>query len=441
MAGGPARLSGLRGAPLFAAANVTGPALPILSIVEARRLALDAQLLGRQAGGEEEFDLERVIGMVQRLGYLQRDPLSVVAPSHRMVLWSRLGHDAGKEVDTALWQQRSLFEYWAHAAAIVPTSDFQLHRWRMQHYRRGSVPFDAANQGWLERNRSLRRAILRRLDREGPLPALAFAERSAAPSASGWGSWRDHQRMLEVLWFQGLVTVTGRDHRGRLWGLTESWLPETLAAPQIPKHKALLELSARSLSALGVATRRQVATHLMGGSPPTVMASIDRLCTMGLATEVAVHGASGAIPGRWIASIAALKSWEEGRLGDWSGRTTLLSPFDNLIIDRARTEAIFDFHYRMEIYVPRSRRRYGYYVLPILHQDKLVGRLDCQRDLGVGSLEVVSIHAEPAVPPASEIGESIRAALWSLAAAVGMEQVAVRDPAGVPPPWRSALSY
>ncbi|MHB8393563.1 MAG: winged helix-turn-helix domain-containing protein [Candidatus Dormibacteria bacterium] len=418
---------------------VKTPALPALTLAEARRLALDAQRLGTRPECDQPPTVESVTALVRRLGYLQRDPLAVVAPSHRLVLWSRLGRDAFTEVEAGLWEQRSLFEYWAHAAAILPTSDFPLHRWRMQHYRRGPATFDAGTQSWIEGKRSLRRSILRRLATDGPLPASAFASHPTVPRVAGWSSWGDHQRMLELLWFQGLTSVAGRDRRGRLWALTESWLPDVMTGPPIPQSRALIELAARSLEALGVATGRQIGTHLIGGAPRSIAASIDRLCALGLAQEVEVVGDSGPLPGRWLASMPAVRSWEKGLLRDWSGRTTLLSPFDNLIIDRARTEAIFDFHYRMEIYVPRAQRRYGYYVLPILHQDRMVGRVDCRRDIEARALEVLSVHAEPRVPHAPEIGALILLALRSLATAVGMEEVALRDPGGVPTPWKTTL--
>ncbi len=414
--------------------------LPELTVRQVRRLALDAQSLGAAPFSAAAAGPDSVVRLIRRLGYVQRDPLSVVAQSHELVLWSRLGQLQGGAVEVTLWQDRELFEYWAHAAAILPSADYPLHLWRMRHFRRRPPSYGAGMAEWIASNQQLRRHLLRRLAATGPLPAGGMGLPSKRPrDRSGWPALTDQQRMLEVLWFQGLVGVARRDGRGRLWDLIERTLPAAATAPQVTRTQAMLDLADRSLQAQGVATARQIARHLNGGAPSGIDLLAAQLVRQGRAREVAVRGHDGLIPGPWLISSAALESWESGALDSWRGRTVLLSPFDNLIIDRRRTELVFQFRYRMEIYLPPARRQFGYYVLPILCGDRLVGRLDCRRNLADGCLEILSVHEEPGVRTPAGIAPAIRAALLSLARAAHLESITFRDPKRVAAQWRAGL--
>jgi uncharacterized protein YcaQ len=317
---------------------MTSRVLPRVELEQARRMALDNQALGAHAqlvAGDASF-VDRLVGLVEALGYLQRDPLGVVCPSHELVLWSRLGSYPRQALERALWQQRTLFDYWAHAAAIVPTRDFQLHRWRMGRYGRWRTPGERRHAEWIRANRPLRRAILDRLRREGPLSGSAFANRRAPrPEPTAWSAG-EHQRLLDQLWLRGRLFVAGRGPRGRIWELAERWLPERLAEPNLSGRLALAALSERTLGALGVASTDQVGFHFWRGHGD-LAASLELLAKQGRAQEVIVTGAEGELPGRWFASPAALERWERYRHEAWSGRTTLLSPFDSLIWDRKRT--------------------------------------------------------------------------------------------------------
>lgn len=403
-----------------------------LSLAQARRLAVAGQ---RLLAPPTAVDLARVIRLVEQIGYLQRDPLSIVAPSHLLVLWSRLGTFDRALVDRALWQDRSLFEYWAHAASIVPTSDFPAHRWSMRNYGRGATNSDLRLRAWLEANRSLRRQILSRLRREGRLPAAAFggAVRVRRPT-SGWNEQREVERMLFHLWLGGTLSVAGRDGRGRLWELTERWLGPQLGGRRPSSTRLTEQLAERSLRALGVATELQIRQYMGAGRYGHLTRVLERLERRGALQAVTVQGAAGPLPGRWWAHRADL----EGALpraspAPWS--TTLISPFDNLIIARRRTEALFDFDFKMEIYVPAGLRQYGYYVLPILHRDRLVGRVDLRRDRGLDRLVAVAVHGESGAPAGAEVGRGIRDALHRLAEFVGVGEVEVGQLLSVPPAW------
>jgi hypothetical protein len=425
-----------------AAVSVAGRAAPALTIQEARQLALESQGLGPRNGfGALPVGTEELVQLIGRLGYLQRDPLAVVAPSHRLVIWSRLGGHPQSALNRALWEDRSLFEYYAHGAAIVPTADFDLHRWQMRDYLHRPTRSHQVQAAWMGSNRRLRLEKPGRLRREGPLPAAALAGPPvAARTTSGWGVDRNHHRMLDLLWMQGLVTVAGRDARGRLWARTEDWLPASLARPRLSRSQALLELAARSLDALAVATSVQVGSYLSGGSRQAAAASMQQLVRQGRAHPVLVQGPDGLLPGRWFASSRAVARWEQMKGVAWRGRSTLLSPFDNLIWNRARTELLFGFRFRVEIYVPPLQREYGYYVLPILHHQQLVGRVDCRRDQLGGTLSAVAVHVEKGCGEGEAAPRAFLAAFSELAQLLGLQGVSFNNLREVPDSWRRVLS-
>lgn len=422
--------------------TVVGRISPRLTIREVRQLAVESQGLGSRNGSRgQPIGTDDLVQLVSRLGYLQRDPLAVVAPSHQLVIWSRLGADSPSSLDKALWEDRSLFEYYAHGAAIVPTADFGLHRWQMRDFGRRPTQSHRLQAAWMRSNRRLRLEILGRLHREGPLPAAALAGPPVEPRiASGWGVYRDHQRMLELLWLQGQVSVAGRDARGRLWALTEDWLPASLSRSRLSRSKALLELASRSLNALAVATPVQVGSYLSGGSRVAAGASMQQLVRQGRAHPVTVQGPDGPLLGSWFASSGAIRRWEEMQGVPWRGRTTLLSPFDNLIWNRARTERLFGFRYRVEIYVPPPKRAYGYYVLPILHHQQLVGRVDCRRERQGGTLSALAVHVEQGCGEGESVPRAFLAAFLDLAQLLGLERVSFEGLSEVPASWRRVLS-
>jgi uncharacterized protein YcaQ len=407
-----------------------------LSLGEARRLALAGQ---RLLASPLPVDVASVTRLVEQIGYLQRDPLSAVAPSHLLVLWSRLGNFDRSVVDRALWQERSLFEYWAHAASIVPTSDFSVHRWSMRNYGRGDTLRAQSLRAWVEANRSLKRQILNRLRELGPQPAGTFDGAVRAKfQSSGWNQDRDVERMLFHLWLGGRIAVAGRDGRGRLWELTERWLGPAVAGGKVSAGRLTEQVAERSLRALGVGTEIQIRQYMGAGRYGRLEGVLERLVQRGSVLPVAILGPEGPLPGRWFGHRDDL---EAGRRlpPPAAPPTTLLSPFDNLIIGRRRTQLLFDFDFRMEIYLPAHLRRFGYYVLPILHGDRLIGRIDLRRDRTLGRLVAVAVHGEPDAPAGVEVGTSMREALQRLAQFVGVEEVEVGRLVSTPPAWHRPL--
>jgi uncharacterized protein YcaQ len=284
-----------------------------VTIEEARRIAIRAQWLDGHAKG--------VLSTVRRLGLLQLDPISVVAPPQHLVLWSRLGSFDTAELDRLLWKQRKLVEW---DAFLYPVEDLPLLKALM---RRRDRPLDLRIIAWLKEHAAFRRYVLKELRERGPLLSREIED---APDHRRedhrWWGQRKMGLMLECLAARGEVAVVGRQGKQRLWDLAERWYPETETVP-VPKALRLIE--EKRFRAIGVRLER--------GRPLAHPEAVD-----------------GPIP----------------------ERTTFLSPFDRLVHDRDRALALWDFFYRLEMYVPAAKREYGYYVLPILHGDRIVGRIE-----------------------------------------------------------------
>jgi hypothetical protein len=344
-----------------------------LSRRRARQLAVTGQLLAAPRPSS-------LVETVHRLGMVQMDPTSVVARTERLVLWSRLGRGFRvAELERLLWRDRELFEYRAH---VLPTADLPMHRISMRRYPHGDLTRHAYVRTWLRANDAFVRYVLGELRRRGPLRARDLENRAV----EGWrtGGWNDEGQnvpmLLDILWFQGRVMIVGRDGQQRVWDLAERSLPVSNGRPGL---EATQELAARQLRARGLDRLERIGM-LFDGPPPGRKLAIDRLTRSGVIVPVDVDGLSG----RWVMHRELLDE-------TFRGRTTLLSPFDDLIADRDRTERLFDMRFRLEIYVPKAKREFGYFVLPILRGDRLVGRIDPAFDRRASVLRVHAVHAQP----------------------------------------------
>jgi uncharacterized protein len=294
-----------------------------VAIPEARRIAVRAQLLDGSA--------KSVLDTVRRLGFLQMDPISTVASPQYLVLWSRLGPYDREELDRLLWEKKKLFEY---DAFIYPIEDLPLQRARMTRRRRSQHPW---TREFLKENARLRRYVLRELERNGPLLSRDLEpDRLPDWEPHRWWGGNPLRLMLDMLAGRGEIAVAGRVGKQRLWDLGERVFPES---ETLPWREAERELGERRRRSLGVWLER----------------------------------------GNLVAHPQAV----DGSVPD---RATLLSPFDRLVHDRARAEAVFDFRYRLEMYVPKAKREYGYYVLPLLVGDRIVGRAEPRFDRKTGKL-------------------------------------------------------
>src|SRR5215218_7540394 len=354
-----------------------------LTQAQARRIAVRAQLLD----APRPTDL---LTVVERLTLLQIDPMAAIAPSADLVAWSRLGSSyRPSDLKRALEEDRTLFEL---DAMVRPMSDVGLHLAGTENWTSYDKPRD-----WLRDNDSFRRDILRLLRRSGPLTSRDIPDTCVVPwASSGWTNSRNVTQMLEFLMMRGEVAIAGRVGRERVWDLAERVYPADVDIPS--GEEAERRKDERRLGSLGIARQKARAMPM---EPIHV----------GDAGEPAVVDG---VKGEWRVDPTLLS-------GAFEGRTALLSPFDRLVHDRVRAEELFDFEYTLEMYKPAAKRRWGYFALPILHHDRLVGKVDATADRGASVLRVHAVHEDVSFTRA--VTQAVQAELEDLAAWLGLEAV------------------
>lgn len=397
----------------------------IITPQTARRLAISAQRLNRLS---PQPDKAAMLDVIRQIGCVQIDPINVVARNPLLILWSRLGNYDLVDFEALLWEDRALFEYWAHAASIVLVEDFPLHQVQMVHFSRGNGAWAKRTRKWLQINEPFRQYIFDELHKRGPLFTAEFEDRSVSTwESSGWTSNRNLPMMLGFMWEQGDITVTRREGTGfglkKQWGLLDQHMPQWVDNEPMPRREAVKIAAQKSLQALGMGTQKHIDNHFIRGGYPGLKDVLAELVDNGRIHPITIRDNDTDLPESWFIHDNTLPELEKVQAGDWHGRTVLLSPFDNLICNRERTEQLFDFHFRIEIYVPKAKRKYGYYVLPILHGDKLVGRIDPKLDRKTRTLHVNAVYAEEWVGETAVDSQTIHATITQLANFLGANQI------------------
>ncbi|HET8524421.1 MAG TPA: crosslink repair DNA glycosylase YcaQ family protein [Thermomicrobiales bacterium] len=412
----------------------TGTPLPV-TLDEARHIAIAAQQLNRprRRGQVQKSDL---LDTIKAIGCVQLDTISVVARSHETVLWSRLGAYDPAHLQELHFPDGELIEYWAHAAALTPTSMFRYFR-RMMEERKQP---DSWTSEWLAEHAGTVDHVLAAIHDEGPRAARHF-ERPSGPRPEPWTWWggKPARQALDLLWTRGDLMILRRDGFQRIYELTDRLAPHLLDGDLPTEAEQRRYFVTHALRALGVATPHWVADYFRTGGRAHVplaqaTAELRRLEAEGIAIPIDVPGVAAPT---WLdaSQCSLLDELHAGRAK--STRTTLLSPFDNLIWHRGRTESLFNFEYRLECYTPAPKRRYGYYNLPILHRGRLVGRLDPVYSRKNHVLTVKSLHLEPGVRVTGRLLDGLAATLRDYNAFLGGGDISIT--ASNPPEFRAAL--
>lgn len=384
------------------------PTIRQIDPVHARRFIISKQHLD---GNKRPSMLD----MIRDLGCVQLDPIRKVERTHLLVLWSRLGNYDVAELDKLRWEDRSLFEYWAHAASLVLSEDYPIHAVNMRESSTNRI------KGWIDEYdlHDLREHILKRLGEDGALGTNDFDdEQVTSETFGGWTNGRAVNRLMERMWTMGEVMPSIRRGNQRKWSLAENFFSDWTPQAEISPFEASYQAVQKAVKALGVAGgKKQINYHYTRGRYWQFKEVMQQLLDEGKIIPVKI----GDWAGDWWMHSEDLPLLETIEKGDWQPKTTLLSPFDNLICDRDRTELIWGFRFRIEIYVPKTKREFGYYVLPILHGDSLIGRIDMEMDRKSKSLHALSTYAQDNAP--ANTVDDIRKSIQELADFLGADDI------------------
>jgi hypothetical protein len=404
----------------------------------ARQLAITKQ---RLAGERAAATREGMMDIMRSIRCLQLDPISAVARSHTLVMWSRARYYSLADLERLIYQDRQLFEFWAHAASIVLTEDYALHEPMMRGYAEDTSGYGERTREWVDQNEALKAFILREITEKGALLSRQLEEDGVHPEAwvsTGWTSGRNVSRMLDYLWIKGIICVANRVGGQKRWDLTERCYPQFASAPRLSPEEMTDTSAQLAIKALGVARNAHIRQHFIRQRYEKLDDALRRLATAKCILPVRIQQeGEPAWSGDWFIHTDDLPLVERLQKGEFHGRTTLLSPFDNLICDRVRTRLMWNFDFTIEIYVPKEKRQYGYYVLPILHGDQLIGRVDSQMNRKQKRLEINTIHAEPSAPLDLSTGKMVRDAIDELATFLGANNISFTE--RVPKKWSKSL--
>jgi uncharacterized protein YcaQ len=399
-----------------------------LSVEQARRVAVAAQGFAeaKPARAVSRAQLRRLVSRIQ---VLQLDSVSVAVRAHYAPVFSRLGPYDREVLDRAAWSHsakapRLLVEYWAHEAALMAVDDWPLMRWRMREYTHGRWGTEI-----VRKNAKLAEDVVSAVAELGPSTAgqvEAHLESEPRGRKGPWWDRSDTKWVAEALWASGVLTTATRVGFARHYDLTERVLPAEVVAREVDDDEAVRELVLRSATALGVATETDIRDYF-------------RLCAKQAKPAIADLVAAGELEAVEVDGWSAPAYLRAGQSVPRSDRgTALLCPFDPLIFFRPRVERLFDFHYRIEIYVPQGKRQFGYYVWPFLLDGQLVGRVDLKAERMSGALNVVGAFTEPG-QDAARVAAALAVELRSMASWLGLTDVTVGERGDLAGKLRAAL--
>lgn len=408
------------------------------SIEGIRRLAVTKQhLTGKLPASPTS---EAILSVVRDLAFVQWDPIEVVAPSHVLSLWNRVGNFQLSDLDRLLWNEKKLFLHWVNfAASILLTEDYPLYYSMMIRYP------ESIGKSWgsrkpntrkfLAEHKALGKSILNQL-RKGPLQTAQFKGYVPTKSTDGWTPGSEVSRMLFHLDMSGKVMVVGHQGKRNIWGLSEEFLPSWVERKELSEEEVERMTVQRAIRALGTASPPEINYYFPRGRYQNLKGALEGLLEDSIIHTVSVPGIREKGGERYIHD-QDVKLLESMNTDTWQPRISLLPPFDNLICGRERTNRVFNFDYSHEMFLPQNKRKFGYYVLPILWGDRFIGRVDPLMDRKNEKLLINSIHAEPGAPSDKEVSTKIGQTIERLAEFLGAKEVEYTS--RIPAAWKNSL--
>ena len=390
---------------------------------EARRLFIAKQHL---VDGNPVSDFkQRLITLIRDIGYIQWDPVSILAPSHLISIWSRLGRFDISDLEQLLWNDRKIFLHWTPTAVLVSTEDYPIFYSLMKRYPESLGNSWASHikpaKEFLERHADLREVVMATL-KSGPADARMFKGiGKKVKSSDGWSSGNEITTLLYHLHMCGEVMVSGHNANQNLWSLTDAFLPSWAEKKELSIQELESLTALRSLKALGVGSEYDINRYFVRGRYIQLSSTLEQLQDSSKIVKVKIDGERR---GRksYIRSedIKLLESLEKGV---YEGHLRLISPFDNILSNRERAKTMFNFEYTLEQFLSVEKRKYGTYVLPILFGDRLVGRIDASLEKNLHQLNINSIYAEPGYESDPDIPSKLAEVIQELADFLDAEKV------------------
>lgn len=393
------------------------------SLEEAKRLTIRKQFLAGNAP-EGSFN-DKLKALIRNLGYIQWDPVTIVAPSHLISIWSRIGKFDWSELDKIMWTDKEVLLHWAPTAWLVLADDYPIFYSLMTRYpdsmRKGWASHAESASKFLKSHHELKQKVMKRLN-EGPAETGEFkgySEKKKKPD--GWSSANEVNELLFHLQMAGEVMVVGHSGNQNLWDLTDNFLPHSVERKIIPAVELEMCTAIRAMRAIGVSSEYDIYRYFVRGRYADIKGTLRKLLEDGKAVKVEIKGEHKS-KGYYILSedIRALDSILADK---WEPRLSLISPFDNMITLRDRTQRMFNFNYILEQFVPKEKRKYGTYVLPILWRDNLVGRIDARFEKEQKTLNILGVFAEPGFENEAVIGERLADRVEDFAEFLGADKV------------------
>ncbi len=389
----------------------------------ARRLFITKQhLVGNNIGGNFR---EKITNLVRDIAYVQWDPVTVVAPSHLISIWSRLGNFNWAELDRVMWEDKDAFLHWTPIAVLVLTEDYPIFNALMKGYPESlgrwwrSHISTATN--FIDSHKELKEQVIGKL-REGPAEIKQFRSfGKRGKSEDGWSSGNEVTTLLHHLHMMGKVMVSGHAGNQNLWSLTEDFLPDWADRDELEPEKLERLMAQRALKPLGIAPAFDIVRYFVRGRYWNLEATLEDLENEGKISRICIEGEK-----RWKKSFIHsddIRLLDKIEADKWEPSLKLISPFDNLITIRERTRRLFNFDYILEQFVPKEKRKFGTYVLPILWGDSLVGRVDAKLDKERNVLKINSVYAEDGFRTDLEIPELLLETLEGFSSFLGSEKV------------------
>ena len=362
-----------------------------------------------------------MVSLIRDLPYVQWDPVAVVAPSHFISLWSRLGAFRTSDLERLMWDDRRVFLHWTPIASLVLTEDYSIYYSLMRRYPESLTKswgnhIPRARQ-FIADHSGLRKRMLTEL-KNGPLKPTEFRDYRTKRSEDGWSSGSDVSTMLFHMHMGGEVMVVGREGNQNIWGLSEEFLPNWAVRKELSEEECEREAAQRAIRGLGTAVLREVRYYFPPGRYQNLKSALARLEEESLIHPVKVEGLREK-DRRYVHDLD-VKLLESVSTGAWEPRMSLLPPFDNMLRQHA---LVFGYEYVSEQFLPKVKRRFGTYVLPILWGERFIGRIDPRLDRKNERLVVNSVHAEPGAPGGREISSMVGETIEKLADFVGAREV------------------